>query len=145
MANLKITIEEKLTLEGVDRGATTTQTISNIVNVDNRVVTIPSGSQTQVFNFHPSNLNAGTFTTSSFAYGRVTNKSSVPVKMFVSSSASSYATYELTSGSSFILSSTKFSGSLVGVGAFSYNDYISSIILEPSGSSAIVEYLIATR
>ena len=38
MADLTVLINEKITLDGNDRGILTTQTISNINNVDNRIL-----------------------------------------------------------------------------------------------------------
>ena len=150
MANLKITIEEKLVLEGVDRGASITQDITNINNVDNRVLNIPTGSYTPLFYFHPSNIDAGTFPTSSFKYGRITNKSStVPIQVRVTADSTPPATPTNTSfivapGNSFFLSTTAITGSSPGSNVFVFNQYMYYVSVAPSGSAATVEYFIAT-
>ena len=144
MASLKITIEEKLVLEGVDRGTSTTQTIANINSVDNRILSCPSESYTSIFSFNSSSNSGGTFTTGSFKYGRVTNKSSVPVKLFIKSSATTYNTFVVDSYSSFFISTTSVSASFFTGQTFTFNDYINEVSVQPSGSAATVEYFIAT-
>jgi hypothetical protein len=143
MANLKITIEEKLVLEGVDRGTSTIQNITDINSVDNRVLSCPSESYTSIFSFNSSSNGGGTFTTGSFKYGRVTNKSSVPIKLFIKSTATSYNTFVVDSYSSFFISSTKVSASFFTGQTFTFNDYISEVSVQPSGSAATIEYFIA--
>ena len=145
MADLTVYITEKITLESNTRNVLTSQTISNIVNVDNRIVTVPTGSLTEIFYFSPSTIDAATFTTSSFKYGRITNKSSNPIKLDVTYNDSpNNAVFEVTAGSSFMLSSALFSGSYMAPSDFTYNDYITSITVEASGSAATIEYFIAT-
>jgi hypothetical protein len=76
MADLTVYINEKITIDGTERGVLTTQTVSNINSIDNRILNIPTGSYTGLFNFEPSNTDAGVYPTGSFKYGRITNKSS---------------------------------------------------------------------
>ena len=64
MADLTIYLNEKITLDGNDRGVLTTQTIPGINNIDNRILNIPTGSYTPLFYFNPSSVDAGTFSTS---------------------------------------------------------------------------------
>ena len=146
MADLTIYLNEKITLDGNDRGVLTTQTIPGINNIDNRVLSIPTGSYTGLFKFDPSNIDAGVFLTSSFKYGRITNKSSIPVQLLVntmSGSISSSISFIVNSSSSFLLSTTAVTGSNPG-NVFVFNQYINLISVLPSSSSAVVEYFIAT-
>jgi predicted outer membrane repeat protein len=144
MADLTIQINEKIILDGTDRGVLTTQTISNINNIDNRILTCPSGSYTGLFLFNPSNIDAATFSTGSFKYGRVTNRSAVPVKLLVQTNGNSNYTFLINPSSTFFLSNTSTSGSALSSGSFTFNDYINEIQVQPSGSSATIEYFIAT-
>ena len=68
MADLTVYITEKITLDSNTRNILTSQTISNINNVDSRVLNIPTGSYTPLFYFDPSNVDAATFSTGSFKY-----------------------------------------------------------------------------
>ena len=140
MADFTLLIRERILLEGTERGTDYNLTISNIEHIDNRIVTIPSGSETTVFKYS-STPNAGTFSTGSFTYGRISNYSStVPINLKVSSS-SELMNFSLDAGGTFMLSTSEITGSLTNT--FSYDDIL-SVSLEPSGSSAKVEYFIAT-
>ena len=144
MADLTIYINEKITLDGNERGTLNTQTITGINNIDNRIMSIPSGSQISIFDFSPSNIGYGSFTTGSFKYGRVTNKSNVPLKLTVEYNNNGASVFAIDPYSSFYLSSTQGTGSFMNLGDFTYNDYIDKIYIEPSGSSTTIEYFIAT-
>ena len=144
MVDLTIYINEKITLDGNERGTLSTQTITGINNIDNRIMSIPSGSQIPIFDFNPSNVGYGSFTTGSFKYGRITNKSNVPLKLTVEYSNNGSSVFAIDSYSSFYLSSTQGTGSSMNPRDFTYNDYIFQILVEPSGSSATIEYFIVT-
>ena len=141
MADLNIYIQEKITLGGTDRGVYTTQSISNINYIDNRVMSLPSGSLTNIFKFDTTD-GYGQFTTSSLKYARFTNKSSTDINLYVSSSQQNMV-YRITAGNSFTISTTQFTGSFTQ-GLFTYNDYIQAVKAEPSSSAATIEYFIAT-
>jgi hypothetical protein len=140
MADLTVLINEKITLDGNDRGILTTQTISGVNYIDNRTFTIPTGSATTLFSLSDVN-SAGTFITSSIQYIRLTNSSTTntPVKLIVSSSTEAMS-YLINTGSSYMISTSKITGSLTGL---TFKDIV-SVKAEPSGSSAKIEYFIAT-
>jgi hypothetical protein len=140
MAIFTLKIVEQLTLNGDDVGSSVTQTINNINFMDNRILNVPSGSVTTIFSL--DNLpGAGTFVSSSFQYGRVTNNSTtIPVKLIVSSSTEAMS-FLIATGSSFMISTSKVTGSTSGL---NFND-IRSIKVEPSGSIASIEYYVITN
>jgi len=138
MADLTIFINEKISLDNNDKGIVTTQTISNISYVDNRTLNIISGSVTTLFSL--SNVNgAGTFVTSSVQYVRITNPSTTPVKLILSSSKEAMS-FLISTGSSYMISTSKITGSLTSL---TFDDIV-SIKAEPSGINAKIEYFIAT-
>jgi hypothetical protein len=140
MAIFTLKIVEQLTLNGDDVGSSVTQTINNINFMDNRILNVPSGSVTTIFSLDGL-PGAGTFVSSSFQYGRVTNNSTVvPVKLIVSSSTEAMS-FLIATGSSFMLSTSKVTGSTSGL---NFND-IRSIKVEPSGSVASIEYYVITN
>tara|TARA_R110000751_G_scaffold306283_2_gene424313 strand:- start:401 stop:826 length:426 start_codon:yes stop_codon:yes gene_type:complete len=140
MADFTLLIRERVLLEGTERGTDYNLTIKNIENIDNRIVTIPSGSETTIFKYD-DNPGAGTFTSGSFKYGRISNFSTtVPLNLKVSSSTE-LLNFSLAAGGTFMLSTSEITGSLINT--FTYGD-IASVSVEPSGSSAKVEYFIAT-
>lgn len=140
MAIFTLKITEQLTLNGDDVGSSVTQTISNINYIDNRILSIPTGSVTTIFSMD-SVPGAGTFVTSSFQYGRITNNSTVvPIKLIVSSSTEAMS-FLIATGSSFMLSTSKITGSTTGL---LFSD-IKSVKVEPSSSAASIEYYILTN
>ena len=140
MAIFTLKITEQLTLNGDDVGSSVTQTISNINYIDNRILSIPTGSVTTIFSMD-SVPGAGTFVTSSFQYGRITNNSTVvPIKLIVSSSTEAMS-FLIATGSSFMLSTSKITGSTTGL---LFSD-IKSVKVEPSSSAAPIEYYILTN
>jgi hypothetical protein len=139
MATFTSQIYEILTLNGDNVGSSVVNTINNVNYVDNRILSVPSGSVTTLFSF--DNVpGAGTFVTSSVQYVRVTNNSTaVPIKLIISSSTEAMS-YLIATGSSYMMSSTKMTGSTSGL---VFSD-IKSVKIEPSGSSASIEYYIVT-
>lgn len=139
MADFTYFIRERVKIEGKERGTSYSFTIPNIEYVDERIVNIPSGSITELFNL--SNLpGAGTFVSSSLKYVRVTNMSTGSNVNLQISSSKSTTNLLISGGGTFFLSTGFITGSLTN---FAY-DNIRSIKVEPSGSSAKIEYLIAT-
>jgi hypothetical protein len=139
MATFTSQIFEILTLNGDNVGSSVTQTINNINYVDNRILSVPTGSVTTLFSMD-SVPGAGTFVTSSIQYIRVTNNSTVtPVKLIVSSSTEAMS-FLIATGSSYMMSTSKMTGSTSGL---LFND-IKSVKVQPSSSAAGIEYYIAT-
>ena len=139
MATFTSQIFEILTLNGDNVGSSVTQTINNINYVDNRILSVPTGSVTTLFSMD-SVPGAGTFVTSSVQYVRVTNNSTVtPIKLIISSSTEAMS-YLIATGSSYMLSTSKMTGSTSGL---SFDD-IKSVKIQPSSSAASIEYYIVT-
>jgi len=139
MATFTSQIFEILTLNGDNVGSSVTQTITGINYVDNRILSVPTGSVTTLFSMD-SVPGAGTFVTSSVQYVRVTNNSEVaPVKLIISSSTEAMS-YLIATGSSYMLSTSKMTGSTSGL----VFDDIKSVKVQPSGSAASIEYYIVT-
>jgi hypothetical protein len=141
MATFTSQIFEILTLNGDNVGSSVTNTINDINYVDNRILSIPTGSVTTLFSMD-SVPGAGTFVTSSVKYVRVTNNSTLfPIKLIVSSSTQAMS-YLISAGSSYMISTSKMTGS-VDSGSFNFDD-IKSVKAQPTGSATSIEYYIAT-
>ena len=139
MATFTSQIYEILTLNGDNVGSSVTQTINNINYVDNRILNVPTGSVTTIFNMD-GNPGAGTFVTSSIQYIRITNNSpQTPLKLIISSSKEAMS-YLIATGSSYMMSTSKMTGSESGL----LFDDIRSVKVQPSSSNASIEYYIAT-
>ena len=144
MADFIIKIQEQISLNGVQRGSEVSKTISGINYTDNRILNTSSGSETTIFSLSDT-VGAGQFLTSSLQYARVSNNSTtVPVNLKVSSSTEQL-NFKIDAGGSFMLSTSNITGSILSGSdaVFTYGD-VASLKVEPSGSSAKVEYIIAT-
>ena len=130
---------ESVNLNGKDIINNYTQTIQGINYIDNRNLNLVSGSTTNVI-YMSNYVGPGQFVTSSFQYGRITNLSTVPVEIMVGSSTTN-ASFLISSGSSFTLSTSKMTSSIDPTFVM---DQILTIVAQPSGSAAQIEYLVAT-
>ena len=140
MANLYVTLTEEITLpNSPTRKTNIFKTFSGINYVDNRIMNCPSGIQTEIFSLG-NNPGAGQFVTSSLQYVRITNESTVPVKLHAASPTVDVQ-FLVSTGSSFYLSTSKITGS--NDNSFTLED-IQTVSIEPSGSDAKIEYFIAT-
>jgi hypothetical protein len=139
MADLKLVIQEDITLDDNNRSTKFTKTLEGVSYVDHRTMNAISGSETEIFALS-NNPGAGTFVTSSLIYARVSNLSSTyPVNLKISSSTEDM-NYSIEAGGSFMLSTSKMTGSLE---EFNYDD-VFSLKVEPSSSNAKIEYFVAT-
>jgi len=138
MANFTYFIRERVKLNGVERGTNVEIKIPGINYSDNRVMTIPSGSITEVINV--DNLpGAGTFTSSSIKYARVTNLATSSINLEVSGSTSQM-NFLITGSGSFIFSTEFVAPSF---NQFIYNDLRSIKATALTGGGATLSYFIA--
>ena len=143
MASLSLLIQETITLDNNDRSNLYKQTITGVNHLDHRTINLLSGSEITLFNLS-NTADAGQFVTSSLKYGRITNLSTdTAINLQISSSAESF-NFKLDAGGTFMLNTSKVSGSINSASSsFSYDD-ISFISAEPSASNAKIEYYLAT-
>ena len=139
MATFTSQIFEILTLNGDNVGSSVTNTINNVNYVDNRILSVPTGSVTTLFSMD-SVPGAGTFVTSSVQYVRVTNNSNItPIKLIISTSKEAMS-FLIATGSSYMMSTSKMTGSTSGL----VFDDVQSVKVQPSSSAASIEYYIVT-
>lgn len=138
MANFTYFIRERVKLNGVERGTNVEKTIQGINYADTRVMSIPSGSMTEIINL--DNLpGAGTFVSSSVKYVRISNLSTGSLNLQVSGSTVEM-NYLVTGSGTFMFSSEFVNENF---DSFEYGD-LRSIKASPIDSSATLSYFIAT-
>jgi hypothetical protein len=141
MANLYINITEEITLANNETQTVITPTIIPNVNyVDTRNMNCPTGSQTSIFSLGAA-PGAGTFVTSSLQYARITNLSTSSVKLSIEAPTTD-SSFLISAGNSFYISTSKITGSIDN--NFTLED-IQNVYIEATGSSAQIEYFIATN
>lgn len=138
MANFTYFIRERVKLNGVERGSNVEKTIENINYADTRVMSIPSGSMTEIINL--DNLpGAGTFVSSSVKYARISNLSTGSINLQVS--GSTIEMNYLVTGSGTFMFSSEFVNETFN--DFEYGD-LRSIKATPIESDATLSYFICT-
>ena len=115
MANLVVTITEAVTLNGASRGSTNSLTISGVDDIYHRIVTVPSGVDTVLANFHATvGASDSSLDVEFVKYVRITNMdASNPVYLQLridagedDSAADENMTMTLEAGKSFMMGST---------------------------------------
>jgi len=138
MANFTYFIRERVKLNGIERGTNVEKTIEGINYADTRVMSIPSGSLTEIINLD-SLPGAGTFVSSSVKYIRISNLSTESINLQISGS-STEMNYLVQGNGTFMLNSEFVNETFSD---FEYGD-LRSIKASPVDTSATLSYFIAT-
>jgi hypothetical protein len=138
MAKFTYFIRERLKLNGVERGTNFETSITGINYADSRVMSIPSGSVTEVINLDAL-PGAGTFVSSSVRYARISNLSTGSINLQLSGSTDQF-NFLLQGSGSFIFSSEYVSSQFNN---FTYGD-LRSVKASPVDSEATLGYFIVT-
>lgn len=145
-ASLTVRFTEDITLNGRTFGNTNTHTITDINEVSERILTVPTSQITVLSS--SSGLGAGTFLSSSIKYVRFTNldDSNYVRLTFMSSSggtAKNKAVFKLDPQRSFVVTNDAFSGSEAGTSFGSFQSY-TAIKAVANSSACDVEMFVAT-
>jgi len=139
-STFKVTISEEQIVKNKTIQNDSVYSISNVTNVDRRIVTIPSHTSTPLFNLDNSNPGAGTFPSSSLKYARITNlDNSFNIYLTVSGSIARFTQELLPRSSAFFVSSNITSSAFNGTLG---DDIISIKVSTFNGSNIDVEYTI---
>jgi hypothetical protein len=132
---IKIT-EEQVVRNSVIKNEVT-HTISNVTNVDHRILTCPNTTSIDLFNLNGTNPGAGTFPSSSLQYIRITNlDDTYDAAIIVSGSQGSFTQKLTPTDSLFFVSSQITSSNFNG----SFGDDIEAIKVYAISSSLDIEY-----
>jgi hypothetical protein len=126
-ASMTVAITETITLGGTARGSSHTQTIANVNEVDNRIITA-STTETDIIGFDTAN-GQGSYTRTNVKYIRVTNLDDTNfVTLGVSDTGSDTYFINLEAGQSFIIGNDDLEVHATGgaSSAFSEADNISA-------------------
>lgn len=138
MAKFTYFIRERVKLNGVERGTNFETSMTGINYADSRIMSIPSGSVTEIINL-AALPGAGQFVSSSVMYARITNISTGSVNLQVSGSTAEF-NFLLQGSGSFMFGSEFVSDQFAN---FQYGD-LRSIKASPQDSEATIGYFIVT-
>lgn len=136
----QVKIREEHIVKNVKTLNETTLKISNVTNVDRRIVTCPQTTSIDIININGVNPSSGTFPSSSVKYVRITNlDDTYNLIASFSSSNNEYWGQKILPTSSLIMSNTTVTGSNFN-GSLSSN--IEAISLYAVSGSIDVEYIV---
>jgi sulfopyruvate decarboxylase TPP-binding subunit len=139
--DLVVTINEQIIINGQPINSENILTISNINEVDKRIMTIPFASEITVMNFGVG-AAAGTYIVGDVKYIRITNKDTVNfVRIRVLKSTADTFDIQLDAGKSFIMGNTNESVS-ESEAAFSAFETISAISARADTANVDIEFFI---
>jgi hypothetical protein len=136
-STFKVTISEEQIVKNKTIQNDSVYSISNVTNVDRRILTCPQTTSIDLFNLNGSNPGAGTFPSSSLKYARITNLDNTNnIALTISGSTTSFTQEVLPQSSIFVISSNVTSSNFNGT----FGDDINYIQAYAISSSIDVEY-----
>ena len=122
-ATATVQITESLTLANVDRGGNHSQTISNIAEVDRRVLSVPSASEIDVLGIGTTN-GQGAFIRANLRYVRITNLDNTNfVRIRVSRTSHDTFDLKIPAGATFMISTGDISANSSGSSFSSFDEW----------------------
>jgi hypothetical protein len=136
-STFKVTISEEQIVKNKTIQNDSVYSISNVTNVDRRILTCPQTTSINLFNLNGSNPGAGTFPSSSLKYARITNLDNTNnIALTISGSTTSFTQEVLPQSSIFVISSNVTSSKFNGT----FGDDINFIQAYAISGSIDVEY-----
>jgi hypothetical protein len=141
--SLTATISEQITLNGQAINSENQLVITNINEIDKRIVTIPTASEVTVIAFSTA-VAAGQFIAANVKYIRITNKDDTNfVRIRVKKTGAETFDIKLDAGKSFLMGNNSESVSATA-GAFSAFVTADSINAQADTASVDIEYFVAS-
>jgi hypothetical protein len=136
-STFKVTISEEQIVKNKTIQNDSVYSISNVTNVDRRILTCPQTTSINLFNLNGPNPGAGTFPSSSLKYARITNLDNTNnIALTISGSTTSFTQEVLPQSSIFVISSNVTSSNFNGT----FGDDINYIQAYAISGSIDVEY-----
>lgn len=140
--SLVVTISEAITLNNQAINSENQLTISNVSQIDKRLVLVPL-TEITVMSFGAANA-AGTFIAANLKYIRLTNKDDTNyVRIRVSRAGADTFDIKLDAGKSFVMGNTSESVSATAAGFSAFVD-ATSISAQANTAAVEIEYFVAT-
>jgi hypothetical protein len=140
-ASAVISIQESLTLGGVDRGGNHSRTIANVAEADRRVMTIDSSNEVDIIELN-TNAGQGKFNRASIRYIRITNLDNTNwLRVRFKNSGAETADVKVDAGATFLLSTGSMDAD-TAAGAFSAFVDIDNISAQADTADVDIEYVV---
>ena len=140
-ADATILVSESINLGGVDRSGTHSRTISNIAEVDRRVMTVSSSGEMDLIELD-SNNGQGKFVRASIRYIRITNLDDTNfIRVRFKNAGAETADVKVSAGATFMLSTGSMDAD-TAAGAFSAFVDIDNISAQADTADVDVEFCV---
>ena len=104
MADLTVTISEGVNIDGVQRGSSITTSIPDIMDIYDRVITVPTSTAVSLYSTHASNVAGDIFDADFVKYVRITNKDSANyITLTITGASGDIFYYKLPAGRTLVL------------------------------------------
>lgn len=140
-APLTVTVTESVTLNGVDQGGTHTLTISDVTEVDRRIINVGT-SEVDIIGFASANAQ-GAFVRTDVKYIRLTNLDDTNyITLGVSETGGDTFFVKLEPGKSFMLGNDDIEANTAGSASSAFVE-ADNISAKANGSACDLEYFVA--
>lgn len=141
--NFKATISTQITLAGQPRVTETEFIVTDVNEYDNRIMSIPTGSEVTVVQF-ASAVAAGQFISGDLKYLQITNKDTTNyARIRVKKNGADTFDHRLNAGEPFILGNVKESVSATAVAFTAFQD-ADSVNMQAYGSAVDIELIVVS-
>lgn len=141
--NFKSTISTQITLAGQPRVTETEFIVTDVNEYDNRIMSIPTGSEVTVVAFS-SAVAAGTFISGDLKYMQITNKDTVNyARIRVKKNGADTFDHRLNAGEPFILGNVKESVSATAASFVAFQD-ADSVNMQAYGAAVDIELIVVS-
>ena len=143
-ATMTITITESVSLNGTNRGNTITKSISNIHDVMERIITVPT-SEITLYTTHNTDVAGQVFDNGFVKYARFTNKDANNyITLRITNGENDEFAYKLLAGETFILNSHSASTEMAAGAAGAPDQDILSVEAQAYTGACDLEFIVAS-
>tara|TARA_R100000808_G_scaffold22091_1_gene47936 strand:+ start:1988 stop:2443 length:456 start_codon:yes stop_codon:yes gene_type:complete len=143
-ATMTVTVTESVSLNGTNRGNSITRSISNIHDVMERIITVPT-SEITLYTTHNTDVAGQIFDNGFVKYARFTNKDANNyITLRITNGENDEFAYKLLAGETFILNSHSASTEMAAGAAGAPDQDILSVEAQANTGACDLEYIVAS-
>ncbi len=141
---MTVTVTESVSLNGTNRGNSITRSISNIHDVMERIITVPT-SEITLYTTHNTDVAGQIFDNGFVKYARFTNKDANNyITLRITNGENDEFAYKLLAGETFILNSHSASTEMAAGAAGAPDQDILSVEAQANTGACDLEYIVAS-
>lgn len=143
-ATMTVTVTESVSLNGTNRGNSITRSISNIHDVMERIITVPT-SEITLYTTHNTDVAGQVFDNGFVKYARFTNKDANNyITLRITNGENDEFAYKLLAGETFILNSHSASTEMAAGASGAPDQDILSVEAQANTGACDLEFIVAS-